>query len=318
MHVCAGVFGNTASEPTHSVQELMKELGKKTTENDMILYNHGSSEGVFTFVTVRIQDNSYKIQSLLQVLGMIDIPIIIVSELTPLIAEQLVAIDSYNFQNGIIVLDGIEKDQLDKIIKNTALSKFQLVDKNPTAIKEKLKEMQPKRTDSPVFCPIDTYFDVKSVGVVILGIMKSGKLKKFDKLLLEPLGKEIMIKGIQSQDKNFDETEHGMRVGLNLKGIEVEELKRGQVVCDKILKSNKFSLEFKKSPFYKGELKENTQVFFATGLQVSVATIQKIEGSKITLQAEHQIAYNSGDRFLLATTAEKLPRIIGGGIISAL
>src|SRR3989338_7375416 len=216
-HITAGVFGNT---------EIIKELGKKSTENDMILYNHASSEGVFTFVSVRVQDNSYKIQSLLQVLGMIDVPIIVVSELTPLIAEQLVAIYLYNFQNGIIVLDGVEKEQLDKIIKNTALSKFQFVEKNPVAIKELLKKMQPERAQSPVFCPIDTYFDVKSVGVVILGIMKSGKLKKFDKLKIEPLGKEITIKGIQSQDKNFDETEEGMRVGLNLKGIEVDELKR--------------------------------------------------------------------------------------------
>src|SRR3989338_3316814 len=111
MNICAGIFGNA---------ELAKELGKKTTENDMLIYNHGSSEGVFTYVTPRIQDNSYKIQSLMQILGMIDVPIVVVSELTPLVAEQLVALDACNFRQGIIVLDGVQKEQLDKIIKNTS------------------------------------------------------------------------------------------------------------------------------------------------------------------------------------------------------
>jgi len=306
MHICAGIFGNI---------EMLKDMGKKTTENDMLIHNHAASDGVFTYVGIRVQDNSYKIQTLMQIIGMIDIPILVISELTPIIAEQIVALDAYRFERGIIVLDGIEKEELQKVIKNTSITNYEFIEKNPTTIREKLKEIEPKRPASSIICPIDTYFAVKSVGAVILGIIKSGKLKKFDKLMLEPLGKEVMIKGIQSQDKNFDETEPGMRVGLNLKGIEVDELKRGQIICDKIQKSDKFSLEFRKSPFYKGELKHGQQVFFSAGLQVSIASIESIEGSKIALKTEHNIAYSTGDKFLLASTAEKLPRIIGGGII---
>ncbi|HLD85046.1 MAG TPA: EF-Tu/IF-2/RF-3 family GTPase [archaeon] len=305
MNICAGVFGNA---------EILKDLGKKTTENDMLIYNHGSSEGVFTYVTPRIQDNSYKIQSLMQILGMIDIPIMIISELTPLVAEQLVALDAYSFQNGIIILDGIDKNQVENLIKNTSLNKYTFTDKSPLSIKEALKKMEPERPQSPVVCPIDTYFDVKSVGTVILGIMKSGKLKKFDKLLIEPLGKEISVKGIQSQDKNFDATDSGMRVGLNLKGVEVEELKRGQVITDAMKKSKDFSLNFKKSPFFKDSLQKGQQIFVSCGLQVSVAIIESVESS-LHFKTEHEIAFQSGDKFLLATTTEKLPRIIGGGTI---
>ena len=304
-NICAGIFGN---------EEIAKELGKKTTENDMHIYNHASSEGVFTFVAPRIQDNSYKIQTLMQIIGMIDMPIIIISELSPLVAEQIVALDAYNFEKGIIVLDGIDKNQIENLIKNTSLNKYIFVDKNPTSIKEAIKKMEPVRNEAPVICPIDTYFNVKSVGTVILGIMKSGSLKKFDKFQLEPLGKEIMIKGIQSQDKNFDVTDKGMRVGLNLKGIEVEELKRGQIITNSIKKSKEFSLNFKKSPFFRDALQKGQQIFVSCGLQVSVATIESTE-SKLHLKTEHEIAFQDSDKFLLATTSEKLPRIIGGGTL---
>ena len=72
-HLIVGILGNHEDS-----QELVKKLGKKGTGSDIELYNHGSSEGVFTYVCV----NSDKIQALLQTLGMIDVPVIVVKELT--------------------------------------------------------------------------------------------------------------------------------------------------------------------------------------------------------------------------------------------
>ena len=309
MHITAGIFGNT---------EILNELGKKGTENDMLIYNHASSEGVFTYVAVNNdgkQNIPYRIQTLMQVIGMIDIPVLIISELSKNVAEQIVALEAYNFEKGILVLDGVDESQVMQLLKNTPIAKYERIDNDPVKIKEKLKKMTPVHAEKPVACPIDTYFSVKSVGVVILGIMKSGKLKKFDRLQIMPLGKEISIKGIQSQDKNFDFTEEGMRVGLNLKNIEVEELKRGQIITDGMKKSKEFLLNFKISPFFKEPLQKGQQIFISIGLQVSTATIKEISGAEISLITEHELAFLPNDKFLLASTTEKMPRIIGGGII---
>ncbi len=122
-------------------------------------------------------------------------------------------------------------------------------------------------------------FDVKSVGTVILGIIKSGTVKKHDKVLVEPLGKEVMIKGIQSQDRDFDSAEAGMRVGLNLKGVEADELK------------------------------ENDQVFVSSGLQAIAAKVKSVD--PLEVETENPVAYNKDTKFLIASTKQDLPRIIG-------
>ncbi|MFH1106223.1 MAG: elongation factor Tu, partial [Candidatus Aenigmatarchaeota archaeon] len=75
MHLTIGVFGD---------QTLAQRLGKKGTTNDIAIYNHGDSEGVFTYVC----PNSEKIQPLLQALNMADIPILVANDLTKEIGEM--------------------------------------------------------------------------------------------------------------------------------------------------------------------------------------------------------------------------------------
>jgi len=55
MHLTVGIFGD---------MELIKKLGKQGTVNDIALYNHGSSDGVFTFAGPNSPDN--RIQPVLQ------------------------------------------------------------------------------------------------------------------------------------------------------------------------------------------------------------------------------------------------------------
>src|SRR5262249_52372976 len=146
-----------------------------------------------------------------------------------------------------------------------------------------------------LFVPIDNYFNVKSVGTVILGLVKSGTVKKHDKLIVEPLGKEVLVKGIQSQDKDFDEAGPGTRVGLNLKGVEADELKRGYVI-GAAQKSKTITLDFVKNKYSKEQLKENDQVFVSTGLLVSTATVKST--SPLELSTDSYFIYRENSKFL--------------------
>jgi len=294
MHLTVGIYGD---------QELAKKLGKKGTINDIAIYNHGSSEGIFTYVC----PNSDKIQTLLQTLGMIDVPVIVVKNLTKEIGEIIIAVDEMNFPYGFI----IGNNGIEKIIKNTSLEKFSFVSEEH--LWQELLKLNIERS-GPLNIPIDNYFNVKGVGTVILGIIKSGIVKKYDKVMVEPIGKEVVVKGIQSQDKDYDEAEPGTRVGLNLKGIDVDELKRGYVICNKIKKSTNLKIKFKKSRFCK-ELKQGMPIFVAVGLQVVASTIESISNDNLIIKINSPIAYFENQKCIIASQTETLPRVIGSGII---
>jgi selenocysteine-specific translation elongation factor len=298
MHITIGVFGD---------QELAKKLGKKGTTNDIAIYNHGSSEGVFTYVC----PNSDKIQPLLQSLNMIDLPVIVVNSLTKEIGETIIAIDEMKFKKGFIITK--IKDEIQPLIKNTSLEKFEVIEEDnlwPTIL-----ELKIERKKDFLMIPIDNYFNVKGIGTVILGIIKSGKINLHDKVLVEPLEKEAVVKGIQSQDRDIEEADAGTRIGLNLKGIDVDELERGYVICkEKMEKSTELKVKFNKNKFFKQEIKPGMQVSLSVGLQVVTSTIESI-GEEIRLKSNQKIAYLKDQSCIIASQNDILPRIIGSGSI---
>lgn len=296
LHVTVGIFGNA---------EYAKKLGKAGNVNDIAMYSHGSSEGVFTYVAVA----SDKIQTLLQVVNMIDIPVFVLNEINATVGEQIVAVSEFGFDNGFLMLENITKDQIEPFIKGTCIEKFVTV-KDSVELTEEIKKLKIERKKEPLSVPIDNYFNVKSVGTVVLGIVKSGVAKKYDKVLVHPLEKEVIIKGIQSQDRDMEAAEAGTRVGLNLKGIEADELKRGFVV-GKTEKTRKLTLRFTKSRYSKEQPKENDQVFLSSGLQVNTAKVMSLSGEAIEVESESFILYDKDTKFLVATTKQVVPRIIG-------
>ncbi|MFA4819853.1 MAG: EF-Tu/IF-2/RF-3 family GTPase [Candidatus Aenigmatarchaeota archaeon] len=299
LHRTVGVFGNT---------EFAKKLGKQGTVNDIAIYNHGSSEGVFTYVA----PNSDKIHTLLQVINMIDVPVIYISEITPALGEQMITISEFGFDHGFMIFDGIDENSVKPLIKGTCIENFFVV-KDSVELVEAIKKLDIIRPSEPLIVPIDNYFNVKSVGTVILGIIKSGSVKKYDKVIVEPLEKEVMIKGIQSQDKDLDSAEAGMRIGFSLKGVEADELKRGYVI-GKAMKSKTLRIKFEKNRYSKEQLKENDPVLVSSGLQVIAAKV-KVAGDFLELEAETSIAYTDSTKFLIASTKQTMPRIIGKGLL---
>ena len=163
--------------------------------------------------------------------------------------------------------------------------------------------------------PIDNYFNVRGIGTVILGIIKRGKVNLHEKVIVEPLEKEVIVKGIQSQDNDIKEANAGMRIGLNLKGIEVDELKRGFVICnEKIEKSSEVKIKFNKNRFFKQEIKKDISVLLSVGLQVITCVVEST-GDELLLKSNQKIAYTKNQHCIIASQNDILPRIIGSGTI---
>jgi selenocysteine-specific elongation factor len=216
-----------------------------------------------------------------------------------------------SFEKGFIIT-GI-KDQLQPIIETTSVGKYEILDENELRLA--LLNLEIKRRNDFLMIPIDNYFKVTGIGTIILGIIRSGMIKKFDKVQLEPLGKEVLVKGIQSQDNDLDEAVAGMRVGLNLKGAEVEEIKRGFVLCKEINKTSTLNVRFNKNKFSKQELKEGMNVLLSVGLQVVTCTIETM-GDELVLKSNQLIAYSKNQHCMIASQNDDYPRIIGSGDIT--
>jgi selenocysteine-specific translation elongation factor len=297
MNLNIGIFGD---------MELAGRLGKKGTVNDIAMFNHASSEGIFTYVC----PNSPKIQTLLQVLNMIDLPVLVVKELTKETGEAIIGIDAMNFPKGFIITE--MRDAIGQFIKGTSLEKFEMIDE--AILRQKLLEVKIERNDDFLLVPIDNYFNVKGIGTVILSVIKSGKVRLHDKVMVEPLGKEVLIKGIQVNDKDMEEADAGTRVGLNLKDVEVDDLKRGYVICKSIDKSSQLTIKFGKSRFFKQEIKQGMPAFISVGVQAIACSIE-LTGDTMTVKAIQPVAYRKGQQCIVASQNEILPRIIGSGII---
>ena len=214
-------------------------LGKKGTSTDITLYNLKKGEDIITF----IEPTRYpeRLAPLFYAVALSKKAIIIVDKIDAIFGECLVMLQCSDIKSGYIILRNyVPKEKIEALIKGTSLEKFEIVKDDPTLIREKLllEASQEKPFEVPVgqqpigIVPVDHAFNVKGVGVVILGIVVNGIIEKHATISVLPTGKTAQIRSIQKHDEEFDVAGEGDRVGLALKNVKVEDLDRGTVLTN--------------------------------------------------------------------------------------
>lgn len=93
----------------------------------------------------------------------------------------------------------------------------------------------PKReTDKPFLMPVEDVFTITGRGTVATGRVERGSLKVGDKVELVGLStekKETTVTGIEMFRKMLDYAEGGDNIGALLRGIQREDIQRGQVLA---------------------------------------------------------------------------------------
>lgn len=89
----------------------------------------------------------------------------------------------------------------------------------------------------PFMMYIDKIYSVMGVGTVVSGTIRQGKVKTGDKLLIGPMGtgkfKETNSKSMEMHHYRKEVAETGEIVGISITGLEVEDIKRGMILCSK-------------------------------------------------------------------------------------
>ena len=123
------------------------------------------------------------------------------------------------FGSALGALNGVEKWE-DKVME--------LMDAVDTWI-----PLPPRDIDKPFLMPVEDIFSITGRGTVATGRIEAGVIKVGDEVEILGLGEDrkSVVTGVEMFRKLLDTGEAGDNVGLLLRGVDKNEIKRGMVLC---------------------------------------------------------------------------------------
>ena len=191
---------------------------------------------------------------------------------------------------------------------------------------------QPARpADLPFLMPVEDVFGIKGRGTVVTGRIERGIIKVGEEI--EIIGiketRKSVVTGVEMFRKLLDQGEPGDNVGLLLRGIERDELERGQVMSKpgSVKPGTKFKAEVlvltkeeggRHTPFYAGYRPQfylrTTDVTGAISMPPGVEMIMPGDNVNIDVELITPIAIEQGQRFAIREGGHT----VGAGVITAL
>ncbi|UWR19584.1 selenocysteine-specific translation elongation factor [Sulfitobacter pontiacus] len=81
------------------------------------------------------------------------------------------------------------------------------------------------------FLPVDRAFTLSGRGTVVTGTLLGGALAVGEVLTVQPSGAATVVRGLQARGAAQERVAAGERVAVNLRGIALEDIARGDVIC---------------------------------------------------------------------------------------
>src|SRR3954471_13805604 len=183
--------------------------------------------------------------------------------------------------------------------------------------------------DKPFLMPIEDVFSIKGRGTVGTGKIERGRCKIGDTIEIVGLkpNKSTVVTGIEAFNKTLDEGQAGENVGVLLRGVEKDDLERGQVLAapKSITPHTKFEGEVyvltkeeggRHTPFFTGY---RPQFYFRTTDVTGAAKLlggaeMVMPGDNITMEVELQapIAMEEKLRFAVREGG----KTVGSGVVT--
>ncbi len=169
----------------------------------------------------------------------------------PQTREHLEILSLLGIRRGIVALtkiDAVDDDLLElarmdveALLKGTFLEGAAIVplssvdgrgiDALKTEIGRLVDELQPRRWEGLFFLPIDRAFPISGFGTVVTGTAYSGRIRLGEEVSILPADVRGKVRSLQVHGKAVDVASAGQRVALNLAGISIDSLEKGDVLC---------------------------------------------------------------------------------------
>ncbi|MBI3620517.1 elongation factor Tu [Candidatus Roizmanbacteria bacterium] len=220
------------------------------------------------------------------------------------------------------------------VIKGSSLKALQ---DDPTAVKAiedlmtAIDEYVPepvRPVDKPFLMPIEDVFTIQGRGTVVTGRVERGVLKINDEVEIVGLKatKKTVVTGVEMFRKTLDEARAGDNVGLLLRGIEKEDVERGQVLAKPgtITPHTEFEAEIyvltkeeggRHTPFFKGYRPQfyirTTDVTGEVELPAGVEMVMPGDSIKIKGKLIYPVAMEDGLKFAVREGGHT----VGAGVV---
>ncbi len=201
---------------------------------------------------------------------------------------------------------------------------FELMDALDTYIPDPQRDL-----DKPFLMPIEDVFTITGRGTVGTGRITRGKVKVGEEIEILGLGshKKSVVTGVEMFRKTLDEGMAGDNVGLLLRGIEKEDLQRGQVLAKpgSVKPHKKFDAQVliltkeeggRHTPFFPGY---RPQFYIGTTDVTGQVVLPKgvemvMPGDNITMEVEliTDVAIEEGQRFAIREGGHT----VGAGVVA--
>jgi selenocysteine-specific elongation factor len=100
------------------------------------------------------------------------------------------------------------------------------------ALSQAASRVRGRSADGGTRLPIDRVFSVKGFGTVVTGTLVSGRVRADESLRLVPGDRAVKVRSIQIHGLRSDEAVAGQRTAINLGGVEVNDIHRGQSLTE--------------------------------------------------------------------------------------
>lgn len=228
---------------------------------------------------------------------------------------------------------GFDKDA--PIVKGSALQAVEGDEQAQESVMELVQAMddyfpEPQREiDKDFLMPIEDVFSIKGRGTVATGRVEQGELATGDSVEIVGLGEttKTTITGIEMFNKSLDNAQAGDNIGALLRGIEREDIERGQVLAKPgtITPHTEFDAEVyvlnkdeggRHTPFFNGY---KPQFYFRTTDVTGEVTLPEgtemvMPGDNATFQVKliQPIAMEEGLRFAIREGG----KTVGAGVVT--
>ena len=182
--------------------------------------------------------------------------------------------------------------------------------------------------DHPFLMPVEDIFTITGRGTVATGRVERGKVKVGDNVEIVGLTTEkrtVVVTGVEMFRKQLDEAEAGDNIGALLRGVQREDIERGQVLAapGTIHPHTKFEVYVltkeeggRHTPFFSGY---RPQFYFRTtdvtgniALEEGVEMVMPGDNAKFIIELITPIAIEEGLRFAIREGG----RTVGAGVVS--
>ena len=186
-----------------------------------------------------------------------------------------------------------------------------------------------REVDKPFLMPIEDVFSISGRGTVVTGRVDRGKVKVGEEIEIvgfKPTTKKV-VTGVEMFRKLLDEGVAGDNIGVLLRGVEKEDVERGQVLAKpgSITPHTKFKAEVyilskeeggRHTPFFNGYRPQfyirTTDVTGSLHLPEGVEMVMPGDNTTITAELITPVALEKGARFAIREGG----RTVGAGTIT--